>query len=249
LQIRYNMPDEKIIILSTRPLEKALIAKASAENIEIDVTSFIRTEGIRNNFLKKRITEIFNESSPVIFTSVNAAEAVAGYLETNEPKWKIYSLGSATKNMIRHHFPFSEIIGEAENASGLADEILKNKEKNVIFFCGDLRRDELPDKLAGQQIAVEEVTVYSTIASAEKIEKVYDGILFFSPSAVESFFSFNNISESTILFAIGATTSRSIRRFTNNKIIESDYPGKNNLVEKSILYFATSNHTNEHIKK
>lgn len=243
------MPDEKIAILSTRPLEQSLIMQATANNIEIDITSFITTELVRNNSLKTRITETFHELSTVIFTSMNAAEAVADYLAGTKPRWKIYCLGTATKNIIRQYFPLSEIIGEAENALSLADKIIMNKEKAVIFFCGDVRRDELPHKLASYNIHLEEIVVYKTITTSEKIEKAYNGILFFSPSAVESFFSLNTISDDTILFAIGTTTSGCIRQYSNNKIIESDYPGKKKLVEKSIDYFAKLNQLNEHIKK
>jgi uroporphyrinogen-III synthase len=66
---------------------------------------------------------------------------------------------------------------------------------------------------------------------------------------VESFFSINKPSAGTILFAIGKTTADRIRHFTNNTVVESDFPGKENLVEKAISYLDTSNQQNEHIKK
>jgi uroporphyrinogen-III synthase len=70
-----------------------------------------------------------------------------------------------------------------------------------------------------------------------KIEKTYHGILFFSPSAVQSFFSNNKISDQTILFAIGNTTATEIKKYTNNKIITGDEPGKENLVTEMIRYY------------
>src|SRR5258706_9822828 len=48
-----------------------------------------------------------------------------------------------------------------------------------------------------------------------RAEKVYDGILFFSPSGVESFFNTNEVNEQTILFAIGNTTATEIKKYTN----------------------------------
>jgi uroporphyrinogen-III synthase len=71
------------------------------------------------------------------------------------------------------------------------------------------------------------------------IDKVYDGILFFSPSAVESFFSKNKLPEQTVLFAIGNTTAKTIhRRYCNNRIMISDQPGKDELIEQAIEYFS-----------
>ena len=65
----------------------------------------------------------------------------------------------------------------------------------------------------------------------------YFGILFFSPSAVQSFFSKNKVADKTILFAIGNTTANEIKKYSTNKIIISDEPGKENLVTKMIEYF------------
>ena len=79
--------------------------------------------------------------------------------------------------------------------------------------------------------------MYQTIATPHKIDKEYFGILFFSPSAVQSFFSKNKVCEKTILFAIGNTTANEIKKYSTNKIIISDEPGKENLVTKMIEYF------------
>jgi len=80
--------------------------------------------------------------------------------------------------------------------------------------------------------------VYQTLATPHKIQKDYFGVLFFSPSAVQSFFSKNKVKDRTILFAIGNTTANEIKKYSNNKIIISDEPGKENLVQKMIEYFS-----------
>jgi uroporphyrinogen-III synthase len=70
-----------------------------------------------------------------------------------------------------------------------------------------------------------------------KIESTYHGILFFSPSAVESFSKIIRYLHQLFYFAIGNTTANTIRKFTKNKVITSDAPGKDNLVKKMIEYF------------
>lgn len=60
--------------------------------------------------------------------------------------------------------------------------------RKIVFFCGNKRLQTIPEKLANNGIAVEEVIVYETIETAANIKKQYDGILFYSPSAVQSFF-------------------------------------------------------------
>jgi uroporphyrinogen-III synthase len=69
------------------------------------------------------------------------------------------------------------------------------------------------------------------------VNKLYDGILFFSPSAVQSFFYGNAIGPQTVLFAIGQTTAEAIEKFTGNTIIVSEKPGKDELVKRMFEYF------------
>lgn len=243
------MEENKKYILSTRDLDESLVSKATESDIVIQTISFIQTEPIINDQLKKQIQEVSSLSLNVVFTSMNAAEAVGNYLNGKKPEWKIFCLGTATKKVVQLHFGDGLLAATAVNASALADEIISNGVKSVVFFCGDQRRNELPEKLAGHNIQLHEIVVYKTFLIPRTIDRQYDSILFFSPSAVKSFFLSNAVSANTILFAIGATTADSIRQFSNNTVIESDLPGKENLVEKAISYLCKSNKPNEHIKK
>jgi uroporphyrinogen-III synthase len=89
-------------------------------------------------------------------------------------------------------------------------------------------------------VGVKEIVVYKTIATPKKIEKKYDGILFFSPSAVKSFFQENKLDDQTILFAIGNTTADEVKKFSNSKIVVSDAPDKKTLLNKVFSYFQTN---------
>ena len=84
---------------------------------------------------------------------------------------------------------------------------------------------------------MEEVIIYETLETPFTIKSSYSAILFFSPSAVHSFFSANSVEESTILFAIGNTTAATIKQFSNNTIITSDFPAQDQLMDKAIDYF------------
>jgi uroporphyrinogen-III synthase len=54
---------------------------------------------------------------------------------------------------------------------------------------------------------------------------------------VDSFFSNNKVNGQTILFAIGNTTAKSIKRHSANKVVVSDEPGKDYLVETMLDFF------------
>ena len=231
------MQKNKLNILSTRPLNNEIIEEAAQQNIFVDCISFIETEPVINKELKERIQKLSREKIPVVFTSMNAVEAVKDNL-TSKPAWNIFSIGQTTKELIADFFGAENIVGTANDANNLADTIIAKDVNKIIFFCGDQRRDELPGKLKAKNIKVEEIKVYTTTATAQKLSKNYEGILFFSPSAVESFFSLNSIGSDVILFAIGNTNADAINRIVSNMVIIAEEPGKEALVKKMMAYFS-----------
>ena len=233
------MPEPNIHILSTRPVDELKIEEAKTKGIALDVLSFIETEAIQTIEIQQEIEWASVQESSVVFTSMNAVEAVTEMLDGHIPEWRIYCMGYKTKQLITDYFGEDAIAGTADNAAELADEIIENEEpEEVIFFCGNQRRDELPGKLHQHQIDVNEIVVYETIAVEHTVDKVYDAVLFFSPSAAESFFKKNKLNAKTIVFAIGNTTAQTVSRFCSNKVIISKLPGKDELVEQALAYFS-----------
>ncbi|HEY4875706.1 MAG TPA: uroporphyrinogen-III synthase [Puia sp.] len=235
------MKQNKISILSTRPLQAELINMAAEKNIEIETISFIETKAIEDDSLEQRILHLSHHQLTIVFTSMNAVEVVSSYLSNKKIDWKIFCLDSTTKKLVKENFGENSIAGTADSASNLADVIVNQKNiSSIIFFCGDKRRDELPDKLAKHNIEVNEIEVYKTLETPHLITRNYDAILFYSPSAVSSFFSINKINEQTILFAIGSTTANEIKKYSDNKIIVGKKPEKELLTGEVINYFTTS---------
>ena len=239
--MKFAMQQNKIHILSTRPLEQTLIAKAAAKNISISTISFIETGTIVDTDLKENIINLLRQPLKVVFTSMNAVENVAKHSNDIKPDWEIFCIGSTTKKLVKESFGEATIAGTADSASTLADVIIAKKNiSSVVFFCGKKRRDELPEKLLQHSIEVKEIEVYKTIASTHQIKNDYDAIIFYSPSAVQSFFSINKINHQTILFAIGNTTATEIKKYADNKIIIAQEPSKKLLAEQAINYFETN---------
>lgn len=235
----FIMKDKKVRILSTRPLDEALVDEALQHQITIDSISFIQTEDITDVSISIQIKKLAKKLIAVVFTSRNGVEAVIKNLREDnlQPPWKIYCIGAATQSSIKDYFISANILATGRNAAELSEAIINDKVKEVVFFCGDQRRDELPQQLQKSNIEVEEIVVYKTNEIPVKVDKEYNGILFFSPSAVKSFFSVNSIHTDTVLFSIGDTTADEIRKNCNNKTIISDFPSKDKLVGEVIKYF------------
>jgi uroporphyrinogen-III synthase len=232
------MQDYKTAILSTRNIDSFLIKKASAKHIRIDMFSFIETEPVQSIEIQQEIEIAATEYATVIFTSANAVDAVTTTLNGDIPAWRIYCLSHRTKELVSEYFGEDAIEGIADSASELAELVIEHDDaEDVIFFCGNRRRDDLPRKLTAHGITINEIIVYETRATPKKVETNYDAVLFFSPSAVESFFSMNVLPDSCIAFAIGTATKQTIQKFCKNPVIPATEPGKDTLAEQAIKYF------------
>jgi uroporphyrinogen-III synthase len=231
----------KIKILSTAQLPEGLVSRAAEEGISVKVLPFIGTEPIDTIETHQEIGRALLQSGIVVFTSKQAVDAVAAQMDEEQPDWTIFCTGNTTRKEVEIIFGKDAVAGTADDAAGLAHCILEEADpEELIFFCGTHRRDELPEKLRDAGVEVYEIPVYQTIETPKKISDTYHGLLFFSPSAVHSFFSLNRLEEKPMIFAIGNTTASAVKKYTDAKIITATHPGKAELVEKMIDYFVKS---------
>lgn len=227
-------------VLITAEINKSLLDEMILKGIEVDVIPFIQTQIIRTKQLQTQIENVLTRNATVVFSSKNAVEAVAECIRTKKPIWKVYCIGKTTSSLVKQFFGEDVVTVTADNAITLAERIILNKEQEVYFFCGDKRRDELPDLLKQNNILVNEIEVYTTTILQHKLEKDYNAVLFFSPSALQGFFKKNSVKDGAVLFAIGNTTAEEIKKFSSNMIIVSDKPNKKELIEKTIGFFSNS---------
>jgi uroporphyrinogen-III synthase len=233
------MQENKIEILCTSHLKDDLLTKAAAKNILIDVQSFIKTETSLSEESKQKIQNLSKKRIAVVFTSKNAVNAVVSQLST-VPNWDVFCISGKTKQTTLEFFSNKKNIVSAKNAAGLAEKIIADKTiQEVVFFCGNQRLNDLPEILKQNNISVKELIVYHTEETPHIIQKDYDAILFFSPSAVHSFFSVNTISTNVLLFSIGKTTSTTIATYCSNLVNTSEYPGKEQMINLVTDFFST----------
>jgi uroporphyrinogen-III synthase len=220
---------DQISILSTKILSNE--QRQAFINAKIDL--------LEDNFIAITNTsfELSNINQNLIFSSQNA---IVSLME--QPDWEqlqsktVFCVGLKSKELLeKNGFTVAVYM---DYASELAEIItlIYNKE-SFTFFSGNLRKETLPQALKAAAVKFNEIETYQTkltpfkISAAEK----FDGILFFSPSAVESYLKDNKI-KNEICFCIGETTASSLEKITRN-IIVADQPSVENLIEVVIEEF------------
>lgn len=231
------MPSNKPAILCTGPVEESLLLSDGYGDADIDVIPFTSISNELAEVTQRQIKDILPRKIVVVFTSSNAVRSVGDYMKEQPTGWTIFCIGNTTYQLAKKYFGENNIKATAPTASKLAEKIIPVIDAGeVVFFCGNLRRNELPDALREKAITVKEIIVYRTSLVPVSINKRYDAVLFFSPSAAESFFSKNSVPRNTVLFVMGETTAVSIKKYSTNKIITGDEPDKNKLIAQAIRF-------------
>jgi uroporphyrinogen-III synthase len=230
-------------VLSTKILEPSLVRKAKGEGIEIIEKAAIRIEPIRTKQKKQQVLSLMEKNFKyAVFTSSNAVEALEKLMHNRNDflstQRKIFCLSGKTKESIQASAGRIGSIEEtAPDAIELAKMIVAKGIKEVLFFCGNNRRDELPVILETNGVQVHEAVVYETIQTPVHLEDDVHAVLFFSPSAVQSFFSVNQLKKHTVCFAIGQTTAEAIKAYSKKKVIIGKAPTQKDLLIEVLNYF------------
>ena len=201
-------------------------------------------------FLKKKISvldhdfikiqlKVFVMEKPgdyFIFTSQNAVESVLRNNEINAlKKKKCFCVGEKTRELLMaNQF---EVIAYSKNASELSALICREySNSSFTFFCGNIRKADLPNTLRTAKIKLDEVEVYETLLTPYKIEVPPIAILFFSPSGVYSYLKENKINEKQHCFCIGHSTAEALTHITSNSSIANSHTIESTLM-KCVAYY------------
>lgn len=230
-------------LLSTKQLPEELLEQAAAAGVALSIQEMIAIRPILNKEQWERLMPLFEKGKTnVAFTSASSVASLKPflhpYVNPHPLNWNIYCLSGKTREAIES-LPASpgRIAATADDAASLGKKIVAEGVQQLVFFCGDQRRDELPTQLREAGIDLEEVVVYATEERPVKLDRAFDGVLFFSPSGVRSYFAANQLNENAVCFAIGRTTAESLRGFTKNEIIVSDRPFVEELLSKALDHF------------
>jgi uroporphyrinogen-III synthase len=185
----------------------------------------------------------------LIITSQNAAQSILENKNCDDLKSKnVFCVGLKTKILLSENgFNVIAYTGYAEDLAEIITLIYAKE--SYTFFSGNLRKETLPQALKAAKINFNEIQVYETTLTPQKISspnpstratansqskggEKFDGILFFSPSAVESYLKDNKI-KNEICFCIGETTASSLEKITKN-IIVANQPSVENVIEDVI---------------
>lgn len=176
----------------------------------------------------------------LIITSLHAAKVIVQHTPVHIlHTCSIYCVGTQIRDYISTHCRATIVLCmpyARELASAIVEEY---KHVSFAFYCGRKHLKDLPDVLSENHVKCHTCEVYDTIAVSTPTDTSgVDGIVFFSPSGVDSFFQSNALPSSTMCFCIGTTTALQLTSFVKKeRILTSAHPSVKATLEAVQDYF------------
>lgn len=177
------------------------------QNIGVESSDFVKisTNRIRPQFVKNPIKN-------VIITSKNTVTALLENFSPTELQFQnIYCVGRRTKRLVEKRI--GKVKHTEANAKKLATYLVDFIEgTEATYFCSDIHLDALPTILKENNITVNKVEAYQTKLDSIPVKEAVKGILFFSPSTIQSYLQNNKDKTDIIAFCIGETTAAEAKK-------------------------------------
>lgn len=199
---------KSVNILSTKILSSQQLNLLNNAQFNVEMYNAISIE--------KLPFEYSGQIENAIVTSQNIAQII---IDTHIQIKSVFCVGEKTSNLLKSQN--YNVVKTARKASVLAEFLVKyHKNDSFLFLCGNIRRNELPDVMTENEINFKEKIMYKTTLNSQVFSKSFEGVLFFSPSGIQSYIQENSLKNKTA-FCIGNTTANEAKKHTRNVVIAS----------------------------
>ncbi|WP_298144603.1 uroporphyrinogen-III synthase [Flavobacterium sp.] len=215
-----------ISVFSTKKLSAAQKSTLLACNITL-----VEADLIQITYLQTAVNTV---NPAVIFTSQHAVQALISQNLVDKLNGKVFfCVGEKTAEKL-NHLGFN-VANVSHSATALVESLKLLSFQSFTFFCGKQRLDTIPEFLATQTENSNFYELYETTEFPLKVNRSFDALLFFSPSAVKSFLQYNPIS-TEVCVCIGETTATALENRTD-KIVLAKAPTIENTIYALLKYF------------
>ena len=222
-------------ILFTTQLTKEKLALLNSSGLRVESVPFITFEYV---IPAMWISQLPDQVDAWIFTSKKAVKALKPVINDLEIPDHIFAVGAKTAERVEK-LNLKVTTPDEYNVAALAKKMKDLQLNNVVHFCGNLKAGDL-NKLLGEDTNLTSVEVYRTKRAPHTLNTSnYDGIVFMSPSAVESFSVRNEVATATKIFCIGPTTQEAAHEAGMQNCITPEYSTLDSLTESIQTHFDT----------
>jgi uroporphyrinogen-III synthase len=226
--------DRRYKVLCTRKLDDHWAEQALREGIELSSREYLRIS------LKKpeEIAGALEQNrAPFVFTSAYGVKAVAAFAEAYPNGLQIkdcFCIDGNTRT--EAEAAGFKVLDSARDAKELAGRIIESGYRLVLHCSAANRRMELDETLAVGGVRSQYCEVYEKTLVPFKAGAI-DGVVFYSPSQVDSFLALNELDKKTPAFCIGGTTARHLESKGHQHIHVAPQAATEHILQTLYQYF------------
>jgi uroporphyrinogen-III synthase len=220
------MPPE--VLISTRILSAAAAARIKRAGLQLLEADLIYTEPIPFEWPE------LNQFSHIAFTSSRAVEA---WFKVSDIDGLVPAAISGKTRHTLAGFTKAEIVAAADARSlgQTLHQSAKGKILSVLHPCSQIRLPDLQQELGKTGHHYSPLPVYATLERPVRFSVEPSAVLFFSPSAVNVFFSQNPFNPQTCYACIGSTSRAAVlKRFPEALCLIPGEPDPEQLIDITI---------------
>ena len=238
---------QSILVTQPKPTNdnSPYLAIAKKYGIKVDFREFIQVDPVPYKEFRKDKINILDYTA-IIFTSRNAVDhffRICQEAKIEMPaEMKYFCISDQTAYYLQKYITLRKrklFIGE-KTASDLFDIIKKHKNEKFLYPCSNIRKNDISDFMAANNLNFTEAVIYKTVAAdlSDLAEVKYDCITFFSPSGISSLFiNFPDFEQNnTRIAAFGPTTAQAVRDAGLELDIEAPMPNAPSMTGAIELY-------------
>lgn len=228
------MNSKAIQLISTRMLNPFTKSFLFDNGIFISDFDFLKIDVKYSN---ENVKILKTNNCPLVILSINAALALKDILNSENIKLKdffCFAIDGITSNYLQENG--AKILGKAKNSSEISKLIIKSNIPSVLIITSNFRLETLKEELDKNKISNTYLELYSKEFNPKEVI-LQDGIVFFSPSQINSFFTKNTLNTTLPAFCIGATTAHHLKICGHENIIISESATEKDLANTILNYF------------
>ncbi|WP_289030452.1 uroporphyrinogen-III synthase [uncultured Algoriphagus sp.] len=245
-------PVKSILVSQPKPTNdnSPYFQLAEKYNLKIDFRQFIEVQPVSSKDFRKQKIDILKHTA-VIFTSRNAIDhffSICKDFKIEMPAdMKYFCISDQTAHYLQKYIVIRKrkLFVGTKTAQDLFDYFKKHKNEKYLFPCSDIRKDDIPDYLAKNNIDFTEAIIYHTVAAdlSDLADVKYDILAFFSPSGIKSLkVNFPEFEQGpTRIAAFGPTTAEAVRELDLILDIEAPLPNAPSMTGALELYIKKAN--------
>lgn len=178
--------------------------------------------------VRAALSTLQDQALRVIITSKQAVISLQKHLDRKPRLWDVWCIAPATRQLCVAWLGEESIQASAFDAETLKHTLIH---ESYVFFRGNVASDVLPEYCRAQQINLKQLEVYQQFPQPQAISETFDYYLFFSPSAVDSFYSKNKLPASSTAIAIGNATQARLQKYGHKLIFTAAAPSAQAMFE------------------